>query len=482
MKVDWLMQGCRPGVTVTAVAGALLISGCFMIGPDYQAPDASAPDAWHNAAVSDLKSSDAPLSRWWETFKDPDLDRIIADVRSNNYSLATAYGRIQESAAFYGIAISPMLPEVLSGGGYQRTRDSERIKNRGSYPENPYNLYSAGFSMSWELDLWGRVARGVESAGASFESTLEDYRDLLVVLQADAAAAYIGIRTAQQRLLFTRTNVALQQKTLKLTEDRYKAELTGELDVRQAEMNIAATLALVPQLEIELIKRVNQLCFLAGRQPGAYDSLLGVTNAIPDIQQIPAVLPADLLRNRPDIRAAERRVAAQSALIGVARGDLYPLFSLNGFFDWQASSSGDWFDPKSRTYGFGPSFRWSIFNYGRVRNQIAVEEARTSQVLADYEQRVLAAWQESEDALTAYVKEIERRRILQDAVVAAQRATELVETLYKNGLADFQNVLDMQRQLFQQQDQLAISEGTVAANLIAVYKAFGGGWQPEEKQ
>ncbi|MDD2598979.1 MAG: efflux transporter outer membrane subunit [Kiritimatiellae bacterium] len=459
---------------------SLFLSGCFMIGPDYQPPQANNPDAWHNAAARDLKTSDAPLSSWWQTFKDPDLDQIMIDVRSNNYSLATAFARVEESAAYYGIARSPMLPEVISGGGYQRSRDSERVKSKSSHPQNPYNLYQAGFNASWEVDMWGRVARGVESAGATFDSTIEEYRDLLVVLQANAAATYIGIRTSQQRLLFARNNVALQQETLQLTRDRFKAELTGELDVRQAELNIASTMALVPQLEIDLVQRVNQLCFLAGKQPGAYDYLLSATNAIPHIQEVPAVLPADLLRNRPDIRAAERKLAAQTALIGVARGDLYPMFALNGFFDWQASSGSDWFDPKARTYGFGPSFRWSIFNYGRIRNQIAVETTRTKQALANYEQSVLAAWQESEDAMIAYVKEMKRNKILQDATLAAQRSTALVETLYKTGLTDFQNVLDMQRQLFQQQDLLAISEGAVAANLIGIYKAFGGGWQAEK--
>jgi NodT family efflux transporter outer membrane factor (OMF) lipoprotein len=322
----------------------------------------------------------------------------------------------------------------------------------------------------------------MQSANASFESTVEDYRDLLVVLQASAADAYMGIRTAQQRLLFTRTNVALQKKTLKLTKDRYEAELTGELDVRQAEMNIASTLALIPQLEVDLTKRVNQLCFLAGKQPGAYNYLLNVTNAVTDINQLPSMLPANLLRNRPDIRAAERRLAAQTAMIGVASGDLYPMFSLNGFFDWQASDTGDWFNSDARSYGFGPSFHWSIFNYGRVKSQIFAEEARTRQAQADYEQIVLAAWQESEDALTLYTKEIDRKKILEQAVKAAQRSVELVNTLYKNGLTDFQNVLDMQRELFQQQDALALSKGNMASDLIAIYKAFGGGWQPQEEE
>ena len=466
---------------ITLALCTMMISGCLMIGPDYEKPQASAPDAWHTAVVKDLSSTETPMRLWWTVFNDNDLNQVIQDVCSNNYSLATASAAIQETAARFGIARSAILPEIWTEGSYSRLRDSERIKFKGDYPENPYNLYDTGFSMSWELDLWGRVKRSVIAAGANLGASIEDYRDLMVVLQADAATTYIGIRTAQQRLMYARNNLALQNKTLELTKNRFEAELTSELDVRQAEMNIATTKALIPQLETFLSRNINRLCLLAGKEPGAYDYLLQKSIALPTNLTVPAVLPADLLRNRPDIRAAERRLAAQTQMIGIAKAELFPMFSLNGYFDWQASTSSEWFDSKSRTYGFGPSFSWSIFNYGRVRSNIAMEEARAKQAMAAYQQSVLEAWQESEDSLISYTKEVERKTILNDAVKAANRSAELVQVQYKNGLTDFQNVLDTQRELFQQQDSLALSEGTAAANLIAVYKAFGGGWMPEKE-
>lgn len=466
--------------SISFIASTIFISGCLMIGPDYEKPQTSIPDAWHTSVAKDLSSQETPMRLWWTVFNDKELNQIIQDVCSNNYSLATASEVIQETAARFGISRSAILPEIWADGSYNRLRDSERIKFKGDYPDNPYNLYDTGFSMSWELDLWGRVKRGVIAAGANLGASIEDYRDLLVVLQAKAATTYIGIRTTQQRLIYARNNLALQTKTLKLTKNRFEAELTSELDVRQAEMNIASTKALIPQLETFLSINANRLCMLAGKAPGAYDHLLKKSAPLPTDLTIPAVLPADLLRNRPDIRASERRLAAQTQMIGIAEAELFPMFSLNGYFDWQASTSSDWFDPQSRTYGFGPSFSWSIFNYGRVHSNIAMEEAHAKQAMSAYQQTVLEAWQESENSLIAYTKEVERKSILRDAVKAANRSAELVQVQYKNGLTDFQNVLNTQRELFIQQDSLAVSEGTAAANLIAVYKAFGGGWMPEK--
>ncbi len=464
---------------ISLTLGIVLISGCLMIGPDYKTPETEAPDAWHSVVVNDLEQSDVPMHLWWKVFDDPKLNHIIGDLSSNNYSIAAAVAQVEETAARYGIASSRLFPEVGVDGVYQRTRDSERVKSKGSFPDNPYNLYSAGFNASWEIDLWGRVKRGIQSAGANVQASIENYRDLLVVLEADSANTYIEIRTTQQRLLYAKNNLELQNQTLQLTKDRYKAELTSELDVSQAEMNIATTKALIPQLEANLVQRVNTLCLLTGNKPGAYDHLLEDKVSVPEVKSLPSVLPAELLRGRPDIRAAERRLAAQSAMIGVAKGELYPMFSLNGFFDWQASTASDWFDAKSRTYGFGPSFSWSILNFGRVRSSIKVEEARTRQALADYENIVLQAWSESENALISYTKGIERKIILAQAVSAATRSAELVQVQYKNGLTNFQNVLDTQRELFQQQDALALSEGFSASTLVGVYRAFGGGWMPE---
>ena len=469
------------GAVAAGAAGCLFaLSGCLTVGPDYLAPQAAAPDRWQTAATQGLAQSKAPLQTWWQVFKDPALETLMAEVRTNNQDLAAAVARLDEASARYGIARSGLFPQLDGVGGASRTRDSERVRSNESQRDNPYMLYDTGFTMGWELDMWGRVRRGMEAAQGRWEASLEDSRDLLVLLQADAASSYIQLRTVQQRLVYARGNVGMQEGTLKLTRDRRAAELTGELDVRQAELKLATTRALIPQLEAQRDQALNRLCVLCGKYPGALGYLSKETQSVPVVTAFPSLLPADLLRNRPDVRSAERKLAAQTAQIGVAKGDLYPMFSLNGFFEWQASESGNLFDPQARTYGFGPSFRWALFNGQRIRNNIRAEEALAREALANYEQTVLKAYQESEDALSAYANELNRLESLRAAVVAAEQSVKLVDTLYRTGLTDFQNVLDMQRALFQQQDEMASSEGLATQYLVAVYKAFGGGWEGPE--
>jgi NodT family efflux transporter outer membrane factor (OMF) lipoprotein len=460
------------GVTCSLIA----LAGCKTVGPEYQAPAPAAPDAWQTAAAKDLARSGEPLQTWWKVFKDPALDALIADVRTNNFNLAAAAARLDEAAARYGVALGALAPAVSGAGEVARKRGSERMRTLDSQLNNPYMSYSAGFDMSWEIDLWGRVKRSVEAAHGRWEASVEDSRDLLVVLQASAATTYIQFRTLQQRLAFLRENAVLQEGTLKLTQDRRKAELTGELDVRQAELNLATTRALIPQLEAQRDQALNGLCALCGRLPGSLNQLLAQTSGVPVVAALPALLPADLLRQRPDVRAAERRLAAQTAKVGMAEGDLYPLFSLNGSFAWQSSESGHLFDPQARAYGFGPSFSWALLDGQRVRNSIRAEEALAREALANYEQAVRDALRESEDALAAFAGELRRLESLRAAVTAAQQSAKLADTLYRTGLTDFQNVLDMQRALLQQQDAQAASEGVASQNLIAIYRAFGGGW------
>ena len=454
-----------------------VLSGCRCIGPDYQAPKTAAPDAWQTAAIKGLAQAQAPLQTWWRVFRDPALEALIGEVRTNNLDLAAAVARLDAAAARYGIARSGLAPTIDGVGGVGRVRDSERIRTLDSQNNNPYMLYDAGFTMGWELDIWGRVRRSIEAAKGQWEASLEDTRDLLVILQSDAASTYLQLRTVQQRIVYAKNNVVMQEGTLKLTRDRHAAELTGELDVRQAELNLASTRALIPQLEAQRDQSLNRLCLLCGKFPGALDHLLQQTNGVQAVTALPTLLPADLLRHRPDVRGAERRLASQTAQIGVATGDLYPLFTLNGSFEWQASESGNLFNPQARAYGFGPSFRWALFNGQRIRNNIRVEEASAREALASYEQTVLQAYQESEDALSAYANELNRLTELRAASTAAAQSVKLVDTLYRTGLTDFQNVLDMQRELFQQQDAQASSEGAAVQHLVAVYKSFGGGWE-----
>lgn len=451
----------------------LILAGCATVGPDYQTPELLLPEAWQ-APVGDLSDT---LAEWWAVFDDADLEELVAHTRAHNRDLAAAVARLDGYAAAYGMTRADFFPMIGAEGGPRWSRQSERVHVPLQYEatDNPGWLYQAGFTMSWELDLWGRLRRSLEAARGQLDASLEDVRNLQVMLQAQVAAEYILLRTVQQRLAFAEKNIALQTETLQLVRDRHEAGLTGELDVRQAEMNLAFTKAQIPQLRTKQTTILNALCLLTGQWPGAWDHLLD-QGTIPEAAEQPGLLPAELLRRRPDIRAAERQLAAQTAKIGVAKADFYPTLALNGTFALASTYSGEFFSTPAQNYDAGPSLTWSIFNAGKVRNRVRAEEAATRAALARYEQTVLDAYRECEDALAALMHEQQRLALLREAVTAAEQSVELVDSLYRTGLTDFQNVLDMQRQLAMHQDQLAQSLGQSAAGLVAVYKAFGGGW------
>lgn len=454
----------------------LLLVGCLSVGPDYKAPETATPEAWQAAAGD----SAILLTEWWTLFHDPALEELVADARSQNKDLSAAAARMEAYAASYGMTRAGLFPAVGAQAGATWDRQSERVHVPEAYEaaDNPGWLYQAGFSMSWELDVWGRVRRSMESAKGQLDASLEDWRNLLVMLEAQVASEYVALRTSQQRLAFAEQNIGLQAETLQVVRGRYDAGLTGELDVRQAEMNLAATTAQVPTLKSKISSSLNALCFLTGQLPGARDALR-TAGDVPVATELPGLLPAELLRRRPDIRSAERSLAAQTAKIGVAKADFYPALALNGSFALASTDGGELFSSAAQNFGVGPSLTWSIFNAGKVRNRVRAEEATTRAALATYEKTVLAAYRECEDALSAYGDEVSRLGSLRDAVSAAEQGAGLVDELYRSGLANFQNVLDAQRQLSQYQDALAQSMGQAAANLVAVYKAFGGGWEAE---
>jgi NodT family efflux transporter outer membrane factor (OMF) lipoprotein len=312
---------------------------------------------------------------------------------------------------------------------------------------------------------------------------VEDYRDTLVLLLAEVAKNYIDVRSLQERIRYAVDNARLQKGTLQLVNDRNRAGLVPDLDVRQAELNLATTESAIPTLRIRLVEAINRLGVLLGQPPSALHGELAETQSVPEPpDRVLVGVPADLLRRRPDIRAAERRLAAQTARIGVATADLYPTFSLSGFFGIQATSGGDLFSTDSVNWSIGLPVRWKIFAGGAVRSQIAAEQARTEQLLANYERAVLLALEEVEDALVAYDTEVRRRARLAESVDATQRSLDLVLTQYRSGLTDFQNVLDTQRTLLAREDELAASKGIVIKSLVDLYRALGGGWDPETAQ
>ncbi len=460
-----------------------LAGGCVTVGPDYVEPEPEAvvPDSWSNAAAREVEGATSPLVEWWTVFDDPKIGELIERARASNLDLMAAVSRIVEARAIRGIATAGRIPDLDVDAGYAAGELSENT-GIGSIPgvaDGINEEWNVGVGISWEIDVFGRIRRQIEAANAQYEATVENYRDVLVLLFADVGANYVEIRSLQARLAFAHANVQAQRESLQLTRDRFAAGLTSALDVSEAESNLGTSESEIPLLETALNAALNRLAVLLGEPPGSLHDELSEPEPIPSYDgEIALGVPADLLRRRPDIRRSERQLAAQNALIGVATADLYPTFSLGGFLGLQAADFGDLADSGSANWTLVPGLRWRIFDGGRIRNNIRAEEARTEQAYLAYEKSVLFALQEVEDALVAYQREGVRREILSRAAQASERSVELVRTQYLAGLAPFQRLLDSQRSLSRQQDSLAASQGQVVQNLIALNLALGGGWDP----
>jgi multidrug efflux system outer membrane protein len=465
----------------SAVAGfvALAAGGC-LVGRDYVAPEPDTPDLWHQELVRGLETGEADLRTWWTALGDPVLERLIDRATEGSLELEEALGRVLEARAFLGIAAGELAPAIDGVGSIERNRQSENIvPDPIAFGDRTDTIYTTALDSSWELDVWGRIRRSVESADASLQASVEDYRDVLVSLYADVASSYTDVRSLQARVRFAEGNAETQRGSLRLTIDRRDAGIGSDLEVAQAEQNLARTEAFIPSLRIALAAAIHRLGVLIGEHPAALYAELEPEAAVPaPPPRVLVGLPADMLRRRPDVRRAERELAAQTARIGVATAELYPRFSLNGFFGFDSLIAGEAWQRASGVMAFGPSFRWNLFDGGRVRSAIRVEDARTEQALARYERAVLEALEDVENATVGFVEESERRDALGRAVTASRKAVELVDTLYRTGLTDFQNVLDTERTLFEQEDAFAESEGLVARNLIAIYRSVGGGWAP----
>ncbi len=462
----------------------VLSCGCYKVGPNYSPPETKMPDEWHEAITYGLNEGKANLQTWWIVFNDPVLNDLIKRARVGNYDVKQAVARVSQARAQLNFAKGEYVPFIEGSGSLERSRTSEGIVEDPSFIPPPETrtdtIIDLGGGASWELDLWGRIARSVESAEASYEASIEDYRDVLVVLFSDVASNYVSVRTLQDRIKLAQSNVELQKKTLQLTRDRFKAGISPLLDVRQAELNLSTTESTIPTLQFQLDQAINRIGVLLGEYPNALQAELTKLAQIPAPPDDIAIgLPAELLRQRPDVRQAEREIAAQTAQIGVATAELYPQFSIFGTLGLEAVDSVTFFKGSNVIFEFGPQFSWRIFEGGRLRSNIKIQEAVTEELLYNYENTVLTALEEVENSMVAYVQETDRKESLERSATAAGSAVDLVETLYTTGLTDFQNVLDTQRSLFQQQDQLADSKGNIVQNLISLYKALGGGWSPE---
>lgn len=458
-----------------AVLIMLLLMGCAAVGPDYVPPDMLAPAVWNTELKGGLTAEEMDsqtLASWWMTLNDPILSSLIEGAVAGNLDLKEARARVREARARRGISEADLFPTIEATGSASRNRSSEETGS-GTTRE----LYAVGFDASWELDLFGGKRRAIEVAEAELQASEEDLRDVLVSLLAEVALNYVEVRSFQTRLSIAEANLDAQEETYNITQWRFQAGLTTQLDVEQAKYNLEQTRSQIPTLQTGLEQAKNRLTVLLGQHPGFLEDTLAERKAIPVTPlEIAVGVPADVLRRRPDVRHTERQLAAQTAQVGVATAELYPKLSLIGSIGLEALSLGSLFSSGARTSAIASNIGWTVFDAGRIRQNIKVRTALQEQALIQYEAAVLTALEDVENALVAYADEQIRRRSLVEASQAAQRAVDLARDQYSSGLIDFQVVLDAQRSLLSLQDQLAISDGAVTSNLITLYKALGGGW------
>ncbi len=468
----------RARCPLTVLAAAIIVLalyGCAAVGPDYVQVEPEAPQKWHTEPQSGLTSgrlNPETLANWWTTLNDPELSSLEQRAVQGNLDLKKAMARVREARALRGISQADLFPTLDAAASGTKYRSSE---NSGTGDES--KLYMAGFDAGWELDVFGGVRRSVEAAEADLEATQEDLYDVLVSLLAEVALNYVEMRTYQARLAVTEANIKTQEETYELNRSRHQAGIINELPVQESLRILESSRSQVPALETGLEAAKNRLAVLLGEQPGKLHQELAEKKPIPVLPVAVVIgIPGETLRHRPDIRRAERNLAAQTARIGVATADLYPKFRLMGTIGLESISSGDFLDSSSRAWSIGPGVSWSIFHGGAIRQNIKVQSALQEQALIQYEAVVLRALEEVENVLVAYAKEQRRRESLAAAAAAAKQADQLARDQYQAGLVDFNNVLDGQRALLLIQDQRAQSDGAVISNLVRLYKALGGGW------
>jgi NodT family efflux transporter outer membrane factor (OMF) lipoprotein len=461
-------------------------AGCA-VGPDYRQSSAAAPAHWSATLGGGETPAPAEATAWWRTFNDPELDSLIDRAVRANPDLRIAQARVREARAQYGIAAAALAPSADASGADSRQQVSHHQPVIGSVPlppSTPFDnqVYQAGVDASWEIDVFGGRRREVEAARAEVGASESDQRATLMVLLGDVARNYIDVRGYQRRLGIAAENIGAQRQGVAIARDRFAHGLATDLDVEESSTLLAQTQAEVPALEEAMQASMHRLGVLLGQEPGALLAELSARAPIPAAPEVvPVGLPSDLLLRRPDVRRAEQRLMAATANIGVATSDLFPKFYLTGAAGYQSVSAGDWFSSASSFWSIGPSVQWKIFDAGRVRANIRVQNARQEEALAAYERTVLTAFEEVENGLVSYANEQVRRQSLEDAVASSRRSLDLANRLYTVGLTDFLRVLDAERSLYDAEDRLAQSDKAISGNLIALYESLGGGWQKYER-
>lgn len=467
---------------LTAALAVLLMSGCAAVGPDYVKPEIPTPDAWTEQISGQVDAqSVSSLQTWWTLFDDPVLNDLIERGRKSNLDLEIAVARIAAARASLGSVRGERMPVVTAGANasVEELSDSESA----SLADSTVESYELGMGAAWEIDVFGRVRRSIEAADAGYQASIEDYRDVLVSLYADIAVTYFNIRSTQQRILTAQASADSMAESLELAEDRFRSGVSSRLDVVQARASLEETRATIPALRIGLEQSINRLAVLLGQEAGSLQDEFASPAPLPAAHGLAGIgVPADVLRQRPDVRRAERQLAAQSANVGVATSELYPSFSLAGFFGLQSDSLSNLFESSALAWGIQSPVQWNVFNGGSVRSNIDRQEAILEQRLLQYRQQVLKAIEEVENAISSYNLNRSSEQHLVAASDNIDEAVTLVLVQYDTGLTEFNNVLTTQRIQLSQQDQLIATRTAAGLALIGLYRALGGGWGPDEAQ
>ena len=457
----------------------ILTGGCSMVGPDFKTPKATLEDQWTTDETPDVTRQSPTDRQWWKLFNDQLLDTLVETAYKQNLTLQIAGLRVLEARAQLGIVTGSLYPQSQSvSGNYSYNRGKET-----PLTDRYFSQAGVGFDAGWELDFWGKFRRGVESADANLIANIASYDDVLVTLTAEVARNYVLIRTLEERIRLAEENIKIQTRSLELTTNQFETGFVTELDMQQATTQLRNTQASVPNLQISLEQAQHALSILMGMPPQDLDEILGKARDIPNAPpEIAAGIPADLLRRRPDIKQAELQAAAQSAQIGIADAELLPSFTLFGSIGWNVNDAGnddlgDLFDSNNLAFSTGPSFQWKILNYGRLKNQVRVQDARFQQLLANYENVVLNAAGEVKNAISSFLHSKVEASYRKESAIAAKRSTDLSMLQYTEGVSRYQSVLDSTRSLASQQDAYAVTRGNIATSAIALYKALGGGWE-----
>ncbi|MBS0261205.1 MAG: efflux transporter outer membrane subunit [Planctomycetes bacterium] len=476
---------CAPGCTGL---GEYIHNG-FKVGPNYERPAAAVADEWIDSTSAQVSRETSDYRAWWKVFKDPTLDRLVQVAYQQNITLREVGFRVAEAQAQRNLIVGNIFPQTQAvNSNFTRTQRSTQTALFPNIPPgSPFanlssvsiNDWQFGGALAWELDFWGRYRRSIEAADARLDSSVENYDDALVLLVGEVAATYVLLRTVEQRLEVAQENAVLQTESARVAEARLDAKAAdSELDTPQAKANLGGTLAAVETFKIQRRRVQNHLAVLLGMPPHDMASLLDGPQQIPIAPEVVAIgVPAELVWRRPDVRRAERLVAAQSAEIGVAESQLYPHISINGTMLWDAAQFNDLF--KSAAFGgtIGPSLQWNVLNYGRLLNNIRVQDARFQELIAIYQQAVLRANEEAENAIVGFIHFSDQIKVLEGSVRDATEAQRVAQVKYRNGEIDFNRLFTVQVLRLNQQEALAIARGNSADSIVQLYKALGGGWE-----